>query len=435
MQQSIASLFSHLDTEIAPWESLDSPWQDKIKNAISSSPPGFFLAPTTGETLAEIVKIAHQQALTIMPCGGGSKLGWGGLVKAPQLVVSTAKLNRIVEHSVGDLTVTVEAGVKLADLQQSLKQVNQFLPLEVAYPESATIGGVVATADSGSWRQRYGGVRDMVLGLSFVRSDGEVAKAGGKVVKNVAGYDLMKLFTGSYGTLGIVSQVTFRVYPLPQASGTVVLGGDRESLAKTSQMLLNSTLTPTAANLLSAPLMKTLALGEAMGLVVRFQSIEESVKEQIAQTIAFGEKLGLKAGVYRGQQEVDLWQQLSQTMTRKRSNTAITCKMGILGNKAANALQRWEDLTKGRGLGMIYIGSGLGRLYLDCEKAIDILRQMRSYTETYQGFLTLLESTPSFKQEMEPWGYRGNALTIMARIKQKFDPKNILNPSRFVDGI
>ena len=435
MQQSIASLLSHLETEITPWENLDRLWQEKIKSAIPSSSPVYFLSPATSQALAEIIKIAHQEGLTVMPCGSGSKLGWGGLASLSQLVVSTQKLNRIVEHAVGDLTVTVEAEVKLADLQDILKQVNQFLPLDVAYPDSATIGGIVATADAGSWRQRYGGVRDMLLGLSFVRPDGEIGKAGGRVVKNVAGYDLMKLFTGSFGTLGIISEVTFRIYPIPQASGSVVISGYAEPLAKATQTLLNSTLTPTSANLLSSSLLKNLGIGESMGLVVRFQSIEESVKEQIAQTIALGEKLDLTVSLYREQDEADLWQQLSETMTQKGSSTTVTCKIGVLANRAVNVLQRWEELTKGEGLGMIYAGSGLGRLYLDRERSIDILKQMRSITKANQGFLTILESSSSLKQEIEPWGYTGNALTIMRQLKQKFDPKNILNPSRFVDGI
>lgn len=435
MQQSLSSLFSHLNTEIIPWENLDTSWQESIKNAIQSPPPAYLLAPNQSDTLAEIVKIAHQEGIPLIPCGNGSKLGWGGLVKDAQLIVSTHKLNQIIDHAVGDLTVTVEAGVKLADLQTTLKYQNQFLPLDGASPQTATIGGIVATADTGSWRQRYGGVRDLLLGLSFVRPDGELAKAGGKVVKNVAGYDLMKLFTGSYGTLGIISQVTFRVYPLPLSSGTVVLWGEADSVAQTTQTILQSTLTPTALNLLSASLLKNVGHGETMGLGVRFQSIGESVTEQIKQTIALGEKFGLTFSVYRAQQEIDLWEQLSQTMTQKRLNTAVTCKIGILRNQAAKALQKWEALTQGAGLGMIYAGSGLGSLYLDQENPLDILRQMRSFTETHQGFLSILESSPSLKQEIEPWGYTGNALNIMTQIKQKFDSKNILNPARFVNKI
>ncbi|NES72750.1 MAG: FAD-binding oxidoreductase, partial [Okeania sp. SIO2D1] len=202
------------------------------------------------------------------------------LVSQVDLVVSTQKLNRIVEHAVEDLTVSVEAGVKLADLQQRLRAAGQFLPLDPAYPETATLGGILATADAGSWRQRYGGVRDLVLGLSVVRADGEIAKAGGKVVKNVAGYDLMKLFVASYGTLGIISEVTLRTYPLLKASQTVAAAGDESAIAKLTESLLCSALTPTAIDLLSTRLVEDLALGNGFGLLVRFQSLGASVEEQ-----------------------------------------------------------------------------------------------------------------------------------------------------------
>ena len=174
----------------------------------------FYLAfPETLEALATGVKLANEFDWKILICGNGSKLSWGGLVKEAQLVISTQRLNRIIDHAIGDLTVTVEAGMTISQLQQALSPSNQFLPLNPCYPQSATIGGIVATADTGSWRQGYGGVRDLLLGLSFVRADGVIAKAGGRVVKNVAGYDLMKLFCGSFGTLGIISQVTMRLYP------------------------------------------------------------------------------------------------------------------------------------------------------------------------------------------------------------------------------
>ena len=138
-----------------------------------------------------------------------------------------ANLNQVVEHGEEDLVITVQAGMKIKDLNNFLASKGQFLPIDPFFEEEATVGGVVATANNLSWRQRYGGVRDLILGLSFVRADGEVVKAGGKVVKNVAGYDLMKLFTGSYGSLGIITQVTFRLYPLVAHSSSIFVGGGK----------------------------------------------------------------------------------------------------------------------------------------------------------------------------------------------------------------
>ncbi|MEY2859424.1 MAG: hypothetical protein RLZZ74_3737, partial [Cyanobacteriota bacterium] len=226
MTIAIATLLKSIaDTEFVELSNADSYWH-KIHQVVAgeNTAPIYLIFPQTIEALAKIVKQAAQQKWRILICGNASKINWGKITQDIQLVVSTQKYDRLIEHAVGDLTVTVEAGMKLADLQSKLRSHQQFLPLDSAYGD-ATLGGIVATADAGSWRQRYGGVRDLLLGLSFVRADGEIAKAGGRVVKNVAGYDLMKLFTGAYGSLGIITQLTFRLYPWITTSQTMLLTG------------------------------------------------------------------------------------------------------------------------------------------------------------------------------------------------------------------
>jgi glycolate oxidase FAD binding subunit len=422
------------DSEVIAWENVESRWKEKLEQAIAKTSPHYLISPYTQESLATIVKYACENRLSILPCGSGSKLSWGGLVKDAQLVVSTQKCDRIIEHAVGDLTVTVEAGVKLCDLQKILVQSNQFLPLDPAYPDSATIGGIVATADSGSWRQRYGGIRDMVLGLSFVRSDGQIAKAGGRVVKNVAGYDLMKLFAGSYGTLGIISQVTFRLYPLPEASKTIVLMGEANAIAKATQTILMSSLTPTAAEILTCASVNYLEIGRGMGLMIRFQSIAESVKEQLAQVESIARQLGLKTSLYCDRDEINLWQRLQQSIQIPCSYESVTCKIGVIPNTAVKVLEQCDRLTLERGLGTINISSGLGKLHF-LNLDIDSIQKMRSLFQENRGFLTLLEAPISLKQQLDPWGYTGNALNIMRQLKEKFDPNNMFSPGCFIGGI
>jgi glycolate oxidase FAD binding subunit len=356
--------------------------------------------------------------------------------KGVDLVVSTERLNRVVEHAVGDLTVTVEAGVKFADLQEILLKTGQFLPLEPAYPQEATIGGIVATADSGSWRQRYGGVRDMLLGISFVRSDGQIAKAGGRVVKNVAGYDLMKLFTGSYGTLGILTEVTLRVYPVQEAAATVVLTGEKEAIASATKTLLASALTPTAVDLLSTKLITQLGFGQGMGLMVRFQSVTDSVKEQSSRLLEVGQQLGLQGTLYTDANEANLWQSLQEQIWTAPHQPAITCKIGVLPTAAVTTLTQLDTLTSSTGLGFIHAGSGLGRLRLDPAAVTpETILEMRRHCQAQSGFLTVLEAPISLKQQLDVWGYNSSALNIMSQIKQQFDPKNLLSPYRFVGGI
>ncbi|MBD1805141.1 FAD-binding oxidoreductase [Microcoleus sp. FACHB-SPT15] len=422
---------------ICDWESLNPRWREQIAKANSTENLlSGVVYPSITQELAHVMSHAHHNGWSVLPCGCGSKLGWGGVSKDIDLVVSTERLNRIIEHAVNDLTVTVEAGVKFSDLQNVLTETNQFLPLEPAYPQDATIGGIVATADAGSLRHRYGGIRDMLLGLSFIRSDGQIAKAGGRVVKNVAGYDLMKLFTGSYGTLGIITEVTMRVYPIPEAGGTVVLTGEAKAIASATKTLLASALTPTAVDLLSTQLVSQLSFGQGIGLIARFQSVSESVKEQSSRLLEVGQQLGLSGTFYTEADEAKLWQQLPEQIWESTQPPAITCKIGVSPTAAVATLTKLDTLTSSSGLGLIHAGSGLGLLRLDPTVTTpQTILELRRYCQEQSGFLSVLEAPISLKQQLDIWGYNGNALEIMRRIKQQFDPKNLLSPSRFVGGI
>ena len=419
---------------ICHWE-LGGSQQKRLLQVIApGTTPSYIVYPHTQAELAGVMACAYRNEWRVLPCGSGTKLGWGFPSSDVQLVVSTERLNQVVQHAVGDLTVTVESGTKFADVQDTLATVGQFLALDPTAPATATMGGIVATADTGSLRQRYGGVRDQLLGITFVRADGQIAKAGGRVVKNVAGYDLMKLFTGSFGTLGIISQVTFRVYPLPEASQTVVLAGEADIMAQATNTLRASALTPTAVDLLSAHLVTSLGIGQGWGLVVRFQSLLESVKEQSNRLLAVGQQLGLQGVVHSGDDEAELWQKLRAKMDASIAEPVVTCKIGVLPNAATATLTELDRVIPGQGMGLIHAGSGLGMLRFDSAD-VKTLLQMRSVCEAGGGFLSVLEAPIALKQSMDVWGYSGNAVEIMRRIKQQFDPEGILSPGRFVGGI
>ena len=423
---------------ISLWENIDQSKKQQLSQAIApDNTINCIIYPETQAQLSDVVACCAQNNWVILTCGSGSKLHWGGLVKVDPtthyqeiIVVSCDRLNGLIEHAVGDLTVTVEPGIKYAELQATLAKTGQFLAIDPAYPETATLGGIIATADTGSLRQRYRGVRDMLLGISLVRSDGKIAKAGGRVVKNVAGYDLMKLFTGSYGTLGIISQVTLRVYPIQEASGTVVLVGEREHIAKATQTLLSSALTPVAVELLSTNLVKELDLGKAVGLIVRFQTVIGSVEEQLQKLLEVGNSLGLNCTRYCDY-EVELWNKLKQKIWHSHRKTEIICKIGVMPNQAVETLNQVALET---GLGLIHAGSGLGELHFNSVNPETIL-ELRQWCESIGGFLTVLAAPLEIKQKLDVWGYNQNGLDIMRRIKQKFDPQNILNPHSFVGGI
>ncbi|MEH1889792.1 MAG: FAD-binding oxidoreductase [Nostoc sp.] len=424
-----ASYFASIvgeENAVCLWENIELSQQKRIQQAIASgNPPSCIVYPRSQQQLAAVIATAHSNNWRVLPCGNSSKLNWGGLVKGIDVVVSTERINQLIEHAVGDLTITVEAGMKFSHLQALLAKSRQFLALDPTAPELATIGGIVATGDTGSLRQRYGSVRDQLLGITFVRADGQVTKAGGRVVKNVAGYDLMKLLTGSYGTLGFISQLTFRLYPLAEASGTVVLTGTAEAVSQAADILRGSGLTPVQADLLSTKLVSSLGLGEGLGLIARFQSISESVKEQSNRVLEVGQKLGLNGTIYVDGDEASLWQRLQERIHYTATESVITCKIGVLPTAAVEILTQVE-------LGLIHIGSGLGLLQLEGKNQV---LKVRDRTQAHRGFLTILEAPVAVKEQIDVWGYTENALPLMRRIKEQFDSKNILSPGRFVGGI
>ncbi|MBM0741892.1 FAD-binding oxidoreductase [Phormidium sp. CLA17] len=425
------------------WDKIESLCQARIAQAAPSCKIACLLFPQTAAELADIVTCAHQNQWGMILAGSGSKLHWGGLIqsspltahRSPLIAISTQRLNQLIDHAAGDLTVTVEAGMRFAELQALLAKANQFLAIDPSYPQQATIGGIVATADTGSFRQRYQGVRDMLLGISFVRADGNMAKAGGRVVKNVAGYDLMKLFTGSYGTLGMITQVTLRVYPLPEVSQTVILSGDSDAIAEATRVLLSSALTPAHADVISGSVMETLGLSLGMGLVVRFQSILPSVQEQMSRFAEVGRSLKLASASYTDGEDTQLWEQLQKHMTASPQSEQIICKIGIQPSSAISLLHELHQLSLSSWSAQIHSASGLGRFICPSDVSLSHLLKIREICQTNGGFLSILQAPTVLKQQIEVWGYAGNALSVMRSLKQQFDPHNLLNPGRFVGGI
>ncbi len=422
------------------------------------------ISPHTQAELAKTIAIASQNQWQILTCDSdlgslNSGLNWGGMVKLanPGIVINTSRLNRLIDHAAGDLTVTCEAGIKFRDLQNILAKHNQFLAIDPANPETTTIGEIINTANTGSFRQKYGGVRDLLLGISFVRADGKLVKAGGRVVKNVAGYDLMKLMTGAYGTLGVISQATFRLYPLPQCDHTVLISGQTDSIDGVRAKILSSSLTPWAMDILSKPVLAKLSISLLMaesaktdlGLILRFGGMTAGVEEQQRRLLAIAQEFGLEANLAEGEA---IWTEIQgliwrdDTVKKEEAETSvgaaeitsarsseksgkIVCKIGTQSNLAVANLIKISNQIQGSFL-QIHARSGLGILSCDGTDAATLL-QARDLLAQDGGFLTVLAAR-QLKNQIDVWGYTGNALEIMTALKQKFDPHNLLNPHRFI---
>jgi glycolate oxidase FAD binding subunit len=272
----------------------------------------------------------------------------------------------------------------------------------------------------------------MLIGLSFVRADGQLAKAGGRVVKNVAGYDMMKLLSGSYGSLGVICQVTLRTYPLPEASQSLIFSGSAAAVQQLSQAVRRSPLTPVALDLLSPALMAAAGLGADFGLAARFQSVALGVAEQSQRLLSLAQQLGLSGSLLSGDLETQFWAQSSaQLFSPQLPETSAIAKVGVLPAQAAALLSQVEALG---GVGRIHAGSGVGHLQLEAPSAAALL-SLRAEAQQARGYLSLLAGPPELKRAVEVWGYSGNALPLMRQLKQQFDPQQRLSPGRFVGGL
>lgn len=414
-------------------EAFEPPLSAAIQAAIApNTAPACAVYPETQAQLSAIMTCASEHRWRVLPCGQGSKLGWGNLTTGADIVVSTQRLNRIVEHAVGDFTVTVEAGAAFAAVQAALRQTRQFIALDPAYLQQATLGGIVATRDTGALRQRYGGVRDMLIGISFVRHDGELVKAGGRVVKNVAGYDLMKLMTGSYGTLGILAQLTFRTYPLQEAVSTVILQGPAEAIGAATAAVRQSSLTPVAMDLLSPGLVPD-NQGD-YGLALQFQSVDAGVAEQIARLRAIATPLPISVQIIAGEAaSLQFWHGLTASLfPADRAPTAVVAQFGILPTEMTALLNSLQaTLAADSWQARVHAGSGIGTLRLSAE-ANDwhSVQTVRLRCQAAGGYLSLLEAPAEWKTALDSWALPKDTKRLMQRLQGQFDPQSCLSPGR-----
>ncbi len=437
--QQVAAILG--SNQVVAWaERSTDPLGQRWSGAIvpNTALPEAIAYPETEAALAELMVCAHKQGWRVIPSGHGSKIAWGCPVQSCDLVISSDRLSQTIDHAVGDLTLTVAAGASFQSVQTQLAETGQFLALDPAHAICATLGGIVATGDAGALRQRYGGVRDQLIGLSLVRYDGKVAKAGGRVVKNVAGYDLMKLMSGSYGTLGILSQLTFRTYPVAEASQTVVIVGGPEALQDLVATVRRSPLTPVKLDLLSAQLLQDLDLGEGMGLAAQFQAIEAGVAEQVIRLKDLAQPYGVSTQVLAAAAETSFWQGIQQQMlpepdshAESAAETAILAKVGV---KPTEAIALIATLTGPLPKARIRLhgSSGIGWVRVEAEalSASDVAT-LRGHCQNHGGYFTLLEAPISLKKAIDPWGLAPDVKTLMGQLKAQFDPQNRLSPGRF----
>ena len=393
--------------------------------------PSFVVEPGTVEEASAVMKLAHEKGLRVTPRGSGTKIGWGNPPSEVDLVVSTARLNKMLEHAAGDLVTRVEAGVKLEDLQKELSGANQMLALDP--PESgATVGGIVAANASGPRRLRYGTVRDLLIGITVVLPNGTVAKAGGKVVKNVAGYDLGKLYTGSLGTLGLIVETTWRLHPVADASRTVVVEVESPAAAgATVQSLMHSTLVPT---------MIEVHRPESNGggtVAVLIEGIGPGVMAQAVSALEITRHHGTPR-VLEGNEVDTFWEDALKTPWEQGG---VGLKVNALPAELPNILELISDAAGRNGVTPCVTGHAATGVTLvglsggDEEGRAATVQELREIIGSGEGSVVVVQGSPELKRKVDAWGPVGDALTLMRRVKGRFDPGGLMNPGRFVGGI
>jgi glycolate oxidase FAD binding subunit len=377
--------------------------------------------PASSEEAAGALASASADGLGVRFQGGGTKLSWGRPVSDCDLVISTGELDRIVEHNVGDLTAVLDAGVPLASAQEAFAEEGQMLALDPPEVDGATIGGVVATGESGPLRHRFGAIRDLVIGIRAALPDGTVVQSGGKVIKNVAGYDLGKLFSGSFGALGMIVEVSLRLHPKPLQTATAVLrAGDPGALARAAMALSHSQLEQLALDV---------AWEDGAGAVMaRFGGARARVQAEAALA-ATRELAGLSPEIEEADER--LW---SEQRARQRSREGMVVRVSGLQTRLEDIVRsgaRQGASVAGRG------GSGLCWLRfegVDAEGAVAQVEELRRELRPLP--CVVLDAPDEVREALDPWGPMDPALlALMERVKQRFDPQRTCNPGIYGGSI
>lgn len=382
------------------------------------------IEPGDAAGVAAKLKWASGQGLAVTVRGAGTKQSWTAPDPQAGVVLSTLGLNAPVDHVAGDLVATVPAGASLDAVNDVLHRERQWLPLDPAGSHLATIGGIVATNDSGPRRHRYGTPRDLIIGIEIALIDGRIARAGGRVVKNVAGYDLSKLLCGSLGSLAVVTSATFKLSPLPPASSTLVASaGDARQLGALALAVSASPLTPSTIELQSSP----------HRLLIRFETSPRATELQIAAAASLCAGQGAATKILTGEAEAEAWRAHEHHVS---SDSGTVVKLAVLptdvGEMAAlaesEALRRQVQYAA---IGRAALGIIIVRFDGDASGQATAIAELRREA-TARGGSAVLQSAPhDVRARVGTWGQAGNnAGAIMRAVKARFDPHGLLNRGR-----
>ncbi len=392
--------------------------------------------PADEGQVSQVLAFAWRERLRVVPWGGGAHQALGHAPQGYDLALDLGRMNRVLEHEPGDMTATVECGVRMADLQAHVEKCGQFFPVDPPMANRATLGGVLATNQNGPLRCRYGALRDLTLGIRMVHADGTITKGGANVVKNATAYDITKLYVGSLGTLGVIVAASLRLYPRPAVEGAwEVTLTDAEQGQALATRILASECVPTRVELLDR------GDGRA-SLFVSCAGVPEAVE---AQAVAFGEMAGeLRCAPLPIAEPEGTWRALSDFPWRPlgieaRPHRAIW-RVGVLPNACAQGI---HAIRKAAGAGGVVsmaasVACGLirGEIAADgVDNLASCLDAARDTAIGMGGYLVILDAPAAVRAKIDVWGPASDGLSLMGQLKGAFDSQRILNPGRFTGGI
>ena len=407
-----------------------------LESGESATPSEPEVSPCSFAEVGEVMQRASSHGWSVVPSGAGTWLDVGNPLLASDLILSTRNLNRIVEHEPADLIATVEAGVTLDDFNADLAKRGQWLPLDPPDDGRATIGGVLATGLSGALKTGYGTPKNYVIGMKVVLADGTLVKAGGRVVKNVAGYDLCKLFTGSYGTLGTIVEATFKLRPLPEVVQTVSAWGSVEQLLSATRAVFEARLFPAAAELLSpgfTSVVESANVDDAR-LLIRFAGSRIAVIDQVSRATEVLTHSSRMAAPL-ADDDSKMWRSLA-AMPLRCSDSCIS-RASVPPSEMANLLRFLGQGDRDHSESSFHLSVAEGRLRVienrnaDATQLVSSLGKLRDEATRLGGSLIIEHAPAEIKNQMCAWGELGARGELMWRIKQQLDPSGLLSPGRF----
>ena len=394
-----------------------------VSHKVDGQLPALLCRPADEAQLSVALRLCAEHEATVIPWGGGTAIALGNAPRHMDVVISTERLARIIDHDHANLTVSAESGVVLARLQGALANEHQFAPLEASFPDCTTIGGIIAANLNGPRRSYYGSVRDLVIGIRVVLIGGEKIKAGGKVVKNVAGYDMCKLFVGSLGTLGIISAATVRLAPLPESSATLVVSGSFDDARQFANELGRTRLLPAAVILRLD--------GNHWLLAVRLEGFAETVARSQREVRDIADSLGMKAQVLTADEQGAFWRFIEDFPLQTETLVFRVTLPRVELFPSVQTFSRWENVT-------VVADAIAGTAWLAAaptRKALQRFLELAAMARDRRGHAIIFSAPAELKRGVEVWGESPPTLSLMRGLKHQFDPKELLNPGRFLGGL